>query len=392
VSVAGPCRIVITGIGVVSPLGNDSATLWRRLLSGSTAARDWRDLADEGHRCATACRIENFEAEPLRRGRTLAVAAAKQAVTQAALASPTVSTAGVYIGSTLGESAAFEQAAEGIGEAIDLSQYMVPSFTEGVRAHYGCDGPRASLATACAAGNYAVGAALSALRRGDCDVALAGGVEPFSRLSMVGFSRARAMASNGCRPFDAARSGMLLGEGAAMFVMERADAALARGATPLAEVVALGLSCDAHHPTAPRLDGSGMRQAMEQALMAAAITIRDVDWINAHGSGTRASDAAEARALHDLFGEKEAVPPVSGSKGALGHALGAASGLELAICVEGLRAQTVPPTAGHERPDADFGISCTREPLSRHLQWVINNAFAFGGLNSALLLRAWEER
>jgi 3-oxoacyl-[acyl-carrier-protein] synthase II len=377
-------RIVITGVGVVSPLGRDSTTLWRQLLRGDTAMRDWPDLAAEGHRCATACRIEDFECEPLRRGRALAVAAAEQAVTQAAL--NVAAAAGVYVGSTLGESSAFEQAAE--GEAIDLSQYTVPSFTEGVRARFGCRGPRASLATACAAGNYAIGAALSALRRGDCDLALAGGVEPFSRLSMVGFSRARAMASNGCRPFDAARSGMLLGEGAAMFVMERADAARARGAVPLAEVVALGLSCDAHHPTAPRPDGSGMRYAMEQALAEAGIATRDVDWINAHGSGTRASDAAEARALHNLFGEK--LPPVSGSKGALGHALGAASALELAICVEGLRAQTVPPTAGYERPDAEFGIVCTREPLRKRLRWVMNNAFAFGGLNSALLLRAWE--
>ena len=379
-------RVVITGIGLVSPLGHSAAELWRQLLTGASAVRDWPELAAEGHRCAQACRIADFEAEPLRRGRTLAIAAAEQAVASAAITLPAGT--GVYIGSTLGESAAFERAAE--GEAIDLSQHLIPSFTEGVRARFGLAGPRASLATACAAGNYAVGAALTALRRGHCEVALAGGVEPFSRLSMVGFSRARAMASNGCRPFDAARSGMLLGEGAALFVMEPAAAALRRGARPLAEVVALGLGCDAHHPTAPLADGSGMRAAMTTALGAAALTPHDIDWVNAHGSGTRASDAAEARALLGLFGDAgAALPPVSGSKGALGHALGAASALELAICVQGLRPQIVPPTAGHS-PDAEAGIACTREPVPRRLRWVMNNAFAFGGLNSALMLRCWE--
>jgi 3-oxoacyl-[acyl-carrier-protein] synthase II len=219
------------------------------------------------------------------------------------------------------------------------------------------------------------------------DTAIAGGVEPFSRLALVGFSRSRAMADDTCRPFDARRNGMLLGEGAALFVLERADDAMRRGARPLAEVVALGLSCDAFHPTAPRPEGTGMRAAMQAALDLAGLPPDAIDWVNAHGSGTRASDAAEARALLALFGASP--PPVSGSKGALGHALGAASAIELAICLEGLRAQTVPPTAGHEQPDTEFGIHCTRQPAPRPLQWVMNNAFAFGGVNSSLLLRAW---
>jgi 3-oxoacyl-[acyl-carrier-protein] synthase II len=131
-----------------------------------------------------------------------------------------------------------------------------------------------------------------------------------------------------------------------------------------------------------------MRRAMQAALDGAGVAPHDVDWVNAHGSGTRASDAAEARALRTLFGA--ALPPVSASKGALGHALGATSAIELAVCIEGLRAQTVPPTAGHETPDDDDGVVCTRAPLARRLRWVLNNAFAFGGLDSSLLLRAWE--
>jgi 3-oxoacyl-[acyl-carrier-protein] synthase II len=196
------------------------------------------------------------------------------------------------------------------------------------------------------------------------------------------------MASDLCRPFDQRHNGMLLGEGAAVFVMEHADAALQRGATPLGEVVSLGLSCDAYHPTAPKPDGSGMRAAMESAISLAGIAATEIDWVNAHGTGTKASDAAEAQALRDLFSTR--LPTVSASKGALGHALGAASAIEAAICLIGLQKQTIPPTAGHDQPDGESGIACTRSPVAKRLRWVLNNAFAFGGVNSALLLRAWE--
>ena len=381
--------VVITGVGVMSPLGTSSAQLWQRLVAGDSAVREWQDLKD--YRCALACRIDGdaigFHPPPLRRGRALAVAAAEQAVAMAlgAHGAAPPGGSGVYVGSTLGESAAFECAAE--GEAIDLADHRVPSFTRGVRERFGLHGPQQSLATACAAGNYAVGAALDALRAGQVPMALAGGVEPFSRLSMVGFSRSRAMASDRCRPFDRRRSGMLLGEGAAMFVLERAGSARARGAVPLAEVVSLGLSCDAHHPTAPLPDGSGMARAIQDALDAVGLLPGAIDWVNAHGSGTRASDDAEAKALHRVFGARP--PTVSASKGALGHALGAASALELAICIEGLRHQTVPPTHGHEEAEAADGISCTRSALRQPIEWVMNNAFAFGGVNSSLLLRRW---
>lgn len=377
-------QVVITGMGVVSPLGASVPELFDRLMRGQTALRSWPDLEASGYRCTVAARIADVDGDPLRRGRDLAVAAAQQAVTQCGMALP--STAGVFVGSTLGESFAFEEAAE--GKRVDVTNYGVSSFTNGLRAFFALSGPAQSLATACAAGNYAIGAALEGLRSGETSVALAGGVEPFSRLSLVGFSRSRAMASDTCRPFDARRTGMSLGEGAAMFVLERAESALARGATPLAEVLSLGLSCDAHHPTAPLPDGSGMHRAMQAAAEKAGVTTAMVDWVNAHGSGTRTSDAAEAKALLALFGKEQ--PLVSGSKGALGHALGASAALELAICVQGLLAQTVPPTPGHEIPEPD-GVRCTREPVKRSLQFVLNNAFAFGGLNSSLLLRRWEQ-
>jgi len=349
-------------------------------MHGESALRSWPDLETEGYRCSVAARIEDVPGNPLRRGGTLAVLAARQAVHMSQANLP-INT-GVYVGSTLGESLAFERAAE--GENLDVREYGIQSITDAVRQDFAFSGPTQSLATACAAGNYAVGAAMEDVRSGQVPFAIAGGVEPFSRLSMVGFSRSRAMASDTCRPFDVGRSGMMLGEGAAMFVLETAERAIARDATPLAEVVSLGLSCDAYHPTAPRPDGSGMKRAMQAAIDEAGLSTGMIDWVNAHGSGTRASDAAEASALRALFGSE--LPIISGSKGSLGHALGASSALELAVCLQGLLEEVVPPTVGHQTPDAG-GIPCTLEPIRRPLRWILNNAFAFGGLNSSLLLR-----
>ena len=177
---------------------------------------------------------------------------------------------------------------------------------------------------------------------------------------MVGFSRSRAMASAICRPFDQHRTGMLLGEGAAVFVLERAEDAVRRGARPLAEIVALGLSCDAYHATAPQPDGRGALKAMQIALEAGHVQPADVDWVNAHGSGTKVSDVAEGRALCALFGD--CMPAISGSKGALGHALGASSALELVVCIQGLLAQVVPLTTGHETPDLSVASNVRENP------------------------------
>lgn len=392
-------RIVVTGIGAVTPLGNDAQTTWRRVLAGDCAVQDWPDLAALGHRAVRACRVvlpatagqASVAEAQTRRGRTLALWAAREALAQAGRpAAPDDRHAGIFVGSTLGESAAFEAAAA--GQAIDLSGYRVPAFCQALAQAFELSGPQEALATACAAGNYAVGAAALALRQGRVPWALAGGVEPFSQLALVGFSRSRAMAQGDCKPFDAQRTGMLLGEGAAMLVLERADDAMARGATVLAEVHGLGLSCDAHHPTAPRPDGLGMARAMRAALAQSGFAPSDVDWVNLHGTGTRASDAAEGLALRSVFTGLP-MPLLSGSKGALGHALGAASAIELALCVSALQHRVLPPTAGHSLADPEIGLDCTRvatRPGEQGLRVVMNNAFAFGGVNSTLMLSQWD--
>lgn len=373
-------RAVITGMGVITPLGSTIDDLWAALLAGQTAAREWDDLAEQGFRITTACRIPGFTGQP--RGRLMAVTAALDAVYHAGLSLR--GRVGVYVGTTMGESLAFERAAE--GQPFDLDEAAASAYPQALQQALGIDGPAYAYGTACAAGNYAIGAAAEAVRMGRVDAAIAGGVDAFSRIAMAGFSRSRAMTPEYCRPFDAERRGMQLGEGAGFVVIESEDAAKKRGAPVYAAVSTLGLSCDAHHATAPRPDGSGMAAAMTHALRQAGRATDDIGFICAHGTGTRASDAAEALAIWSVFPHQ---PPVSGIKGALGHSLGAATAIEAVITALALHHRILPPTANHQQPDPDMQIDVVTEAReSRDLRWALNCGYAFGGLNSALLMEA----
>ncbi len=376
-----PDPVVISGIGLVTPLGGDAEALWSAVVAGRSAARPWDDLEQQGFPITTACRVtEPMPGDPAMRGANMAVLAASRARDDAGLEpGPDV---GVFIGTTLGESAAFEGAAPALPRP---DRGPADGFPRAVARALGCDGPRRAYATACAAGNYAIGAAAAEIAGGRLRAALAGGVEPFSRIALLGFSRLRAMAEAVCRPFDAGRDGMQLGEAAAFVVLERASAARARGIEPVARVLTLGLACDADHPTRPRADGLGMALSMEQALRQADLTPADVGWICAHGSGTVASDAAEARALRRVFGD--APPPCSGIKGALGHSLGAATAVEAVVTALALRHRLLPPTAHFRQADPGWGLDVVREARpAPDLRRALNCGFAFGGLDAALLM------
>ncbi len=381
----GRGRAVVTGLGVQTPLGRDADSLWSALLAGTTAARRWDDLAE--YPVDVACRIPGDlgEPDPQRRGRALARAAASQAVAGAELDPEGMSEqrVGVYVGTTMGESAGHEAAAE--GAPFEAAEYAGNVFAAEIATELNLIGPRRTYGTACAAGNYAIGAAAAALRRGEIDIALAGGVEPFSRIAMVGFARMRAMAPDLCRPFDTERRGMQIGEAAAILVLERESDAHARGASPLAAVPGYGLSGDAFHATRPRPDGSGMAAAMAAALVQTGVRRDAVGWVSAHGTGTQASDAAEASALHEVFGPHP--PPVSSIKGALGHSLGAATAVEAVVSVLALRHGVAPPNAnlGEADPQCDLDVVSRPRPID-DLAVVMSCGFAFGGLNSALVL------
>jgi 3-oxoacyl-[acyl-carrier-protein] synthase II len=380
-------RVVVTGIGVVTPLGDDVDDVFDRIVAGEHAARLWPDLEAAGFPIAVASRVDDGDlgdASPHRRGRVLAERALDSALADAGLARGDLVEAAVFVGSTMGESAAFEAAGEGTD--ADLGDASVDTFARHVAALLGTIGPVRAYGTACAAGNYAIGSAARALASGRVDVAVAGGVDPFSRIALLGFARARAMAGERCRPFDRDRRGMQLGEGAGLLVLERESSAERRGAAVLATVGVLGLSGDAHHPTAPRPDGSGIAAAIESALKRSGVAAGEVGWVNAHGTGTAPSDAAEAEALAAVFGEGTC-PPVSSLKGALGHCMGAASAIEAALTIVALERGVIPPTVGLAEPDEKLPIAALAAPLAAPgLRWALNCGYAFGGLNSGLLL------
>ena len=382
-------RIVVTGIGVVTPLGDDAGTVFDRILDGAYAAREWPDLVDAGFPISVANRVDDggtLGSAPHRRGRALALRAARTAIADGGLATDDLAGAGVFVGSTMGESAAFEQVAEGVVDA-DLDDASVNTFADHLAVELGSRGPRRSYGTACAAGNYAIGSAARAIGSGRIDCAVAGGADPFSRIAMLGFARVRAMSNERCRPFDRNRRGMQLGEGAAMFVLERESAARRRGATVRAVIGGLGLSGDAHHPTAPRPDGSGIAMAMRMAMRTGRVAADDIRWVNAHGTGTPPSDAAEAAAVATTFGSRR--PAVSSLKGALGHCMGAATAIEAALTVIALERGVIPPNVGVEEVDDTLPIDVVVEPRpAPEMRWAMNCGYAFGGLNSALLIGA----
>ncbi|WP_377640117.1 beta-ketoacyl-[acyl-carrier-protein] synthase family protein [Oryzobacter terrae] len=384
-------EVAVTGTGAVSALGGDTASTWRHVLDGRTAVRHWPDLAAEGHAVDVACRVGHDvigpEVAASRRGRALAVRASHEALGDAGLIGEDgrlvdgldPGRVGVFVGTTMGESGVYEDA-EASGH-FDLAEGGSHVLAQAIARAHGITGPVRTLGTACAAGNYAIGAAARAVASGRLDVAVAGGVEPFSRIAMVGFARMRAMAPDGCAPFGAGRRGMTLGEGAALLVLARADDAVRVRAV----VGGLGLSADAHHPTAPREDGSGMAAAMASALRLSGLSPDDIGWVSAHGTGTPRSDAAEALALHTVFGD--APPPVSSAKGALGHALGAATALEAVLAVRALESGVLPPNAGTSDLDGSLGLDVVlRARPDPDLRHVLSCGYAFGGLNSALVL------
>ena len=249
--------------------------------------------------------------------------------------------------------------------------------------NFGLFGPSLTLATACSSGALAIATAAELIMAGEADVMLAGGADSLSLMTWGGFNALLLTDAAGCRPFDATRSGMTLGEGAAMLVIESEASAQERGAKILARLAGWGVSCDAHHATAPHPEGAGALAAMQAALRRANLDTAVIDYINAHGTGTRDNDLAEGKALKKLFGET--VPPFSSTKRFFGHALAASGAIEAVICVEALRRQELPPNPGFTTPDAAIGLSPITTFSPSKLTHVMSNSFGFGGNNAALI-------
>jgi 3-oxoacyl-[acyl-carrier-protein] synthase II len=247
-------------------------------------------------------------------------------------------------------------------------------------------GPNYVIPTACAAGNYAIGYAFDLIRMGEAEMMLAGGTDAFSRIALIGFNRLYAIAPEKVQPFDKNRKGMMVGEGAGIVIVEPLENALKRNAFIYAEILGYGLSCDAHHMTAPLSDG--IKEAIEKSLNESNITPDEVDYYNAHGTGTPANDKEECLAIKKVFGEYYKKLAVSSIKSMLGHTMGAASALEAIACCLAVKNNIIPPTINYETPDPDCDIDCVPNAARQQkVNIALNNASAFGGNNACLVLK-----
>ncbi len=395
-------RVVVTGLGVVSSIGLGWRAFWDALLSGRSGIRRIRYLDTTDYPTHYGGEVDGFEpsafmpaavASRVGRGTQFAIAAAQMALSDSRLEPDGgwQARTGVCLGTTMADIQALEEihrvwvaSAGGRLPVSLMSRYPSYAMSTNVAKHFGLLGPNLMIPTACAAGNYALAHAFDALRLGKADVMLAGGADPFSRIAFMGFNRLLAVAPERCQPFDRHRKGMMVGEGAAILVLERLDDAMARGAPIYAEILGYGLNCDAHHMTIPHLDG--VTTVMRQALADAGLQPDDIDYISAHGTGTPANDRTECAAIRAVFGDHTDRMPVSSIKSMLGHAMGAASALEAVACALAVATGCLPPTMNFETPDPECPVDCIPNVSRRHrVRIALNNSFAFGGNNACVV-------
>ena len=376
-------KIAVAGLGVVCSLGQNVDDFWNALLNDSSGIKNWKDLEALDFKYIHASRVENFDCDPLHRGFSFSVSAIEQAVQQAKCS--TIKNWGLFLGTTMGESAAFETIAEQ-GESIIPEEYTGLGISKRLMKQFKSITKFKCFATACAAGNYALKAGMDALKNEDVSIAIVGGVDPFSKIAMTGFSRSRAMSPSGiCKPFDLNRDGMILGEGAGFLVLEKLDQAIERNSNVLALLDDCALSCDAYHPTAPKPDSSGIVDCFQQLLRTTQTSQDEIDWISAHGTGTRLSDKSEAQAITNVFNTHQ--PYVSSIKPKIGHTLGAASAIEAIVSVLSICHQTIPPTLHYS--NSEFDILIPKTPVLTKVNKVLNCGYAFGGLNSITMFSSW---
>lgn len=401
-------RVVVTGLGAVTPFGWGVAPLRAGLRAGATALAPSRHFDTSRHRTRVAGEVppppagvgDGFAGwDHLSRADQFALAAAREACGQAGL-DPTAGEVAVLFGGSTGGMLECEHyvarlvsAEPGRPRLALVASQQINSPGDAVARAFRTRGPVATLSSACASGGLALGAALDAIRSGEATAALAGGADELCHLTYAGFNALRSVDQQPCRPFRADRAGLSIGEGGAVLVLETLDRALARGARPLAELVGWGASCDAHHMTAPHPEGVGAAAAITAALTDAGRDPSAVTFVNAHGTGTLHNDSAEARALVSLFAHRARSLPVTATKAAVGHLLGSSGAIEALATVLALLDGAVQPTPGEEPADPDLGVDLViGQPRSLEGADVgLSTSFAFGGANAALLIAAWSE-
>ena len=406
-------RVVITGVGAVTPIGTAADGLWAGLVARRSAVRAVTRFDPTPFRSRIAAEIPDFRpqdhldakrAKRLDRFSQLAVTSARFALADAELAPAREDPdrIGAMMGSALGGVAFAEaqvggflkQGPRGLDPALALAVFAGAASCN-IAIEFGFTGPNSTNAMSCASGTIAVGDAFHAIREDRADVMFAGGAEaPLAPMTYAAFSVIRAMSTrnddpeHASRPFDEARDGFVMGEGSAVLVLEERGRALARGAKIYGEVVGYGFTNDAYHMTAPRPDGRQAARAIRLALADAAVAPTEVGYVNAHGSSTPLNDSTETAALKQVFGEHAYRLTVSGTKGYYGHALGASGAIEAAICALAMERRWLPPTLNLERPDPACDLDCLpRDGRVAAPDVVLSNSFGFGGINATLVLR-----
>ncbi|MDR3561287.1 MAG: beta-ketoacyl-[acyl-carrier-protein] synthase family protein [Negativicutes bacterium] len=408
-------RVVVTGIGAIHPFGFGWATLWENILANRSAIAPISRFDTDGLGCKVAAGVNGFDPLNFDLGRRMgqndlcaqfAAAALKLALTDAALdlAEEDKNAIGIMMGCSCGGSATQENAMRKFfadGEKA-VNPWSIPRIMGNSPAsvsarQFGLGGPNLTINTACSSSLNAIGLAVDLIRSGSFPTMVAGGTEaPIVPHLVAGFGALGALAKEGgpdavCRPFDARRQGFVLGEGSVLLVLESLEHAVNRGAAIYGEIAGFASFCDISHPVLPDMTGVEAARTMRSALARAGITPADVDYIHAHGTGTKAGDIMETRGIKLAFGEDAAKIPVSSSKGAVGHLLGGAGATGTVLALLALKNQLLPPTVNLEQPDPECDLDyIPGQPRVAKAEWALANSFGFGGNNSCLVLKRYQ--
>ena len=409
-------RVVVTGVGVVSPLGLDADSTWKNLLGGKSGVDQITSFDAEGYGTTIAAEVKDFDPDPIV-GRKQARRMDRFVQLGAAAALEAIDDAGISV-TPDNQNRVSVMMASGIGGIITLESQigvlgnrgpnrvspflvpmMLPDMASGqISMLLGAKGPNYSTVSACSSAADTIGQAFEALRRGDADVAVAGGSEAaICPIGVAGFNACHALSKRNyeperaSRPFDADRDGFVMGEGGAALILETLEHAMARGAEPIAELAGYGSTADAHHITQPAPEGEGAARAMVNALEQAKVQPEEIGYINAHGTSTPLNDKYETMAVKSVFGEEAYKIPISSTKSMTGHLLGASGALEAAVTVLALSKWAIPPTINLESPDPDCDLDYTPHmPRRGRIRNAMSNSFGFGGHNASLVFQEFE--
>ena len=410
-------RVVVTGVGLVSPLGVGTEASWKALLQGQSGAAPITLFDASQHSTQFAAEVKGFDpltwvekkdVKKMDRFIQFAVAATEFAVQDSGfrVEAADADRVGVYIGSGIGGFATIEREHETLLKhgPRRLSPFFIPAAIVNLASGWvsirtGAKGPNSATCTACTSSSHAVGDSFRIIQRGEAEAMIAGGSEAaITPLGVGGFCAMRALSTRNheparaSRPFDRDRDGFVIGEGAGIVILEELEAARRRGARIYCEIVGYGMSADAYHISAPCEDGDGAMRVMRRALDDAGVTPEAVDYVNVHGTSTPQGDKVELMALRGVFGEHAKKLAISSTKSMTGHLLGAAGGLEAGITALSLRDQVVAPTINHENPDPECDIDCVpNQARPAAVTYALSNSFGFGGTNGALLFRRYQE-